>query len=113
MTLANAILFLLLFGQTETVQVFVPSGNYAGYGYVVRECRIDGADDDWGPLEDVLVCVEWYIGGEQVDAFEWMCSCDLRCAIIYREAPRADLDGDGDVDLADFGRMAEQWTGPQ
>jgi len=92
----NMAVILLCLGQTETVQVFV-----GGEHVVVRTMPVEYAHDSGGWGDAAMEC---YTDDELY------CSCDVT---IVLHCCSADLDQDGDVDLADFQEMQIRWTGPK
>lgn len=97
----------------ETRQVFIDADDDAGTGYpgdgsefVLRHAldeQHQGASG-WGRWVTVPCCVEYYNDqGELIVRYGGY--CDL---IICT----ADLDADGDVDLADYAMLRRDWTGP-
>ena len=104
-----ACLVLLCIGQTETVQFFL-AGEEACYGtdttLILCEAVNGCGHGVSGWTGEVLM--ECYRDGE----LYYRCGVEIvfNCTEIRRTP---DLDGDGDVDLADFGRMATEWTGPR
>ena len=94
----SLIAVLLCLGQTETVQFFGGTEGCYGNGmvFVMREAvnECDHGDGGWG---DVLM--ECYTDGELYH----------RCGVVIEmTCCSADLDHDGDVDLADFAEFQRE-----
>jgi len=106
MSVAHAIaIALMLFGQSETVQLFVGTDGCYGTGteFVVREAANECEHGDGGWDTAVMEC---YADG----GLYHRCGVviELHCTEIL---PTPDLDQDGDVDLNDFASFQLAMTG--